>query len=764
MPGKAHFILFLMIPLAVLISLAIYSSATDNNADPCIPDRVVKVEIKMSPDDWEKTRSNYQAEQYVRADFCFDGERINNVAIRPKGNSSLRSVGMSGSPRMSFKVDFNFFNSAQSFRGLKKVNFNNGFSDPTFIRETLGYKIFEEMGLPTPRTAFVDLWVNDQHMGLYTQVEPVDKLFICRHFTQVNGNLYKPEIGAASLKWTRADIEQQPENNLQALSSDSKQGNQLADQLAIHMGGTRLSDLLLLMSRENGDGLAAELESGMGGGFPGGPGGGPGGPGGFGPPPGGMGPMAMGRMPFMPDGMINGDPNQVSNESRGLSGPGGNMAFPGDGGMAGMGPGMGRGGMMGGLRMGGGMRGPGGLGPPGMGGRGNLLEVMGLKTNENYQDHESLLHFLDVLNNTPDETFAEEIEKVFDVDGALRYFAVSAMIVHLDNYTGMGHNYYLYENGNKYTLIPWDLNMAFGTFGGGGRAADLPIDEPISGQMSDKPLIGRLLAYQPYLDRYHKYLQEMLDGCFAEGVLEAEIDELVTMIRPYVEADEIKFFSTEDFEKSINEDLTGNGFGGPGGFGPPMGMGRPGGFGPPMGMGPMGGFGPPMGINQFGEMGQADVMHPMAGMEMMDGMGPGDGLGPMSGFDNPGDGMGMGMPGSGQGMMPTIGDPNGMAMMNAEGEGMEQANQAMPDRWMNMNRGMMGRRGRGMGGPGGGPGGPSGPGLKSFLKERRLSVRRQLDGEKPAKYDNQFNSNMFGGGPDWPGGPNGAGSGPIGRQ
>lgn len=53
---------------------------------------------------------------------------------------------------------------------------------------------------------------------------------------------------------------------------------------------------------------------------------------------------------------------------------------------------------------------------------------------------------------------------MLDVDQVLRFLAVSVMLVHLDNYIGMGHNYYLYEMNGRFTILPWDLNMAFGTF------------------------------------------------------------------------------------------------------------------------------------------------------------------------------------------------------------------------------------------------------------------------------------------------------------
>ena len=186
---------------------------------------------------------------------------------------------------------------------------------------------------------------------------------------------------------------------------------------------------------------------------------------------------------------------------------------------------------------------------------------MRLKTNENNPDHSALLRLLEVLNNEPDETFPEEIEKVLDVDQVLRYLAVSVILVHLDNYIAMGHNYYLYEIDGKFTIIPWDLNMCFGTFNYGldrNQLLNYYIDEPTGGAMEERPLVNRLLSHQPYLDTYHRYLEELLDGPFAVKEMNSRIDELAALIRPYVQADELKFFSIKQFEMGLGQGFTGN--------------------------------------------------------------------------------------------------------------------------------------------------------------------------------------------------------------
>lgn len=84
---------------------------------------------------------------------------------------------------------------------------------------------------------------------------------------------------------------------------------------------------------------------------------------------------------------------------------------------------------------------------------------------------------------------------------------------------------------------------------------DFYIDEPTVGAVADRPLVSRLLAVPSYLETYHGYLKELVNDPFSLEVMEAKIDELANMIRPYVEADTLKFYSTEEFEKGLGEDV-----------------------------------------------------------------------------------------------------------------------------------------------------------------------------------------------------------------
>ena len=426
---------------------------SSENQSAFITDRVVEVRIVMKERDWDSCWVDARAERYVPADFWFDGEFVPGVAVRPKGSSSLLSVCESGSSRLSLKVDFNRLYPSRTFRGLKKLNYHNGFRDPTLIREHLAYEVFTQMGVPAARTSHVDLWINDTHLGLYTQVEQVDRTFLKRHFGRDDGNLYKPILPASYLNWTKEELIEQRDTLLHSQTNNPGKGQEAGS------GNSKFGETQPAIPQDNSTTIEVIID----------------------------------------------EPTSEPPKSKY-----------------------------------------------------SYLDMMILKTNEGFPDHTNLFRLLDVINSELDETSLEEIEKVLDVDEVLRFIAVSVVVGSLDSYLGFGQNYYLYEIDGRFTIIPWDLNESFGTFKCGmsrKNAINLYIDEPTCGPLSERPLIKQLLSHQSYLDTYHGYLESLLNGPFEINKMKARIDEVASLVRPYVDVDELKFFSNEEFERNLTHDV-----------------------------------------------------------------------------------------------------------------------------------------------------------------------------------------------------------------
>ena len=170
------------------------------------------------------------------------------------------------------------------------------------------------------------------------------------------------------------------------------------------------------------------------------------------------------------------------------------------------------------------------------------------KTDISSADEKRLIAALKNLSayTAPDETL--------DTEEVLRYFVVHNFVSNGDSYTGnMIHNYYLHEKDGKLGMIPWDYNLAFGTFQGGSAsdAVNASIDSPVSGgSVDDRPMVGWIFSDGAYTAEYHELFSAFIREWSESGKLTRMIDDTAAMLYPYVEKDPTKFCTVEEFKKA----------------------------------------------------------------------------------------------------------------------------------------------------------------------------------------------------------------------
>ncbi len=166
------------------------------------------------------------------------------------------------------------------------------------------------------------------------------------------------------------------------------------------------------------------------------------------------------------------------------------------------------------------------------------------KTDITKADQRRLIQSLEKLSD------GRDIESVVDVEQVIRYFVVHNYVCNDDSYTGMMvHNYYLYEKDGQLAMIPWDYNLGFGTFGSGDATSTVntPIDNPVSGGSSDRPMLDWIFENEEYTGLYHQYFSAFIETVDITGMIE----DAYHLIKPYVEKDPTAFYSYEEFESGV---------------------------------------------------------------------------------------------------------------------------------------------------------------------------------------------------------------------
>lgn len=148
---------------------------------------------------------------YIPADLSFDGVTFSRAGFRLKGNSSLSTSWRSGIDKLPFRLNLDYLEDRfpeirdQRFFGFPNLAFSSNSNDSSFLRQRIVSDLFREAGVPSPRTAYVRVFMNRGagafYMGLYTLTEVPDSPMLEQLFGSDDGNLYKP-VGTGG-RWTQ---------------------------------------------------------------------------------------------------------------------------------------------------------------------------------------------------------------------------------------------------------------------------------------------------------------------------------------------------------------------------------------------------------------------------------------------------------------------------------------------------------------------------------------------------------------------------------
>ena len=153
-------------------------------------DRIHRIEIYM--DNWEGFLETCTDEKYASCTVVINGEQLDNVGLRATGDSSLTAVAEMDSSRYSYQLEFDHYDSDQTYHRLDKLNLNNLFQDNTMMKENLTYELMRQVGVAAPLSSYTTVYVNDRSFGLYLAVEAIEESFLERYYGSDYGELYKP--------------------------------------------------------------------------------------------------------------------------------------------------------------------------------------------------------------------------------------------------------------------------------------------------------------------------------------------------------------------------------------------------------------------------------------------------------------------------------------------------------------------------------------------------------------------------------------------
>ena len=168
------------------------------------PEVVQTIRLEIQPEDLDRLQRALPERIYVPGTFRWNDVALYPVGVRYKGNSSSHP----DSPhKRSFLIDFAEYKKGQRFLGLRHVALDNGIQFGGLFSERLITDVLRGLGVKASRCNYARVFLNGKPVGVYVNVERIDRSFLETHFPSASGPLFKVDEGGpgADLRYQGRD-------------------------------------------------------------------------------------------------------------------------------------------------------------------------------------------------------------------------------------------------------------------------------------------------------------------------------------------------------------------------------------------------------------------------------------------------------------------------------------------------------------------------------------------------------------------------------
>ena len=153
------------------------------------------IELTFEDTNWQSQLiSNYSTGNEILGTLQFRDETIEGVGVRYKGNTSYQRVN---GEKKSVNISLDATHEDAGLEGLDTLNLNNAAGDQTLLREALYFNTMKKYAA-CPGAGFVQLNINGENWGVYSNAQQQDSPLIRQYFSSNDGDRWKSPSGTGS--------------------------------------------------------------------------------------------------------------------------------------------------------------------------------------------------------------------------------------------------------------------------------------------------------------------------------------------------------------------------------------------------------------------------------------------------------------------------------------------------------------------------------------------------------------------------------------
>ncbi|MCB9316413.1 MAG: CotH kinase family protein [Lewinellaceae bacterium] len=182
---KLLFLLIILFPIAGF-------AQSGQSARPFFEKKTLgEIRITLPAKNWNDALDSMRlyGEGMMLGSLVVDQVRYDSVGVRFRGNNSYQ-MGMKRNP---FQIKLDFVKSGQNHQGYSSIKLSSALRDPSLVREVLFHEIAANY-MPSPQASYTKLFVNDEYVGVFINLESVDGQFLRKHYGSEDNPLFKAGV------------------------------------------------------------------------------------------------------------------------------------------------------------------------------------------------------------------------------------------------------------------------------------------------------------------------------------------------------------------------------------------------------------------------------------------------------------------------------------------------------------------------------------------------------------------------------------------
>ncbi len=182
----------LFFPLILLcLPVALLAQAPKVVRDFFDKNTVGEIRLNLPSEKWNETLDSMRlyGEGMLVGSVIIDGVSYEGVGVRFRGNNSYQ-LGLKRNP---FHIKLNYTDKSLQHQGCTSVKLSPALRDPSMVREVLFHEIAAQY-MPSPRASYTKVYVNNEYIGVFINLESVEGQFLNNHFGSSDGPLFKAGV------------------------------------------------------------------------------------------------------------------------------------------------------------------------------------------------------------------------------------------------------------------------------------------------------------------------------------------------------------------------------------------------------------------------------------------------------------------------------------------------------------------------------------------------------------------------------------------